>query len=170
MSRAVPKRLGLAAVILITAMMGLSAIPAFADPGTGSIGGHLMDGDTPISAFVVAYSPDNSWIAETFTDENGFYRLDGLTPGDYKVGFRLPGFVSQYAHQKLSLDAADLITVGDGEEVLLDEQVLPHGSIGGQVTTSTGEPSPNPYILVYRDFDLFAQNAGDAEGNYVVPY
>jgi len=170
MSRAVPKRLGLAAVTLITAMLGLSAIPAFAEPGTGSIGGHLMDGATPVSAFVVAYAPDNTWVAETFTDENGAYQLDGLAPGDYKVGFRLPGFVTQFAHQKLSFEAADLIAVADGETTVLDEQVLPHGSIAGQVTTSSGEPSPNPYILVYRDFDLFAQNAGDAEGNYVVPY
>src|SRR5215510_3864370 len=127
MSRAVPKRLGLAAVTLITATLGLSAIPAFAEPGNGSIGGHLMDGDTPISAFVVAYSPDSFWVAETSTDENGAYQLDNLAPGDYKVGFRLPGFVTQYAHQKLSFEAADLITVADGETTVVDEQVLPHG-------------------------------------------
>ncbi|MGE5828772.1 MAG: carboxypeptidase regulatory-like domain-containing protein, partial [Micromonosporaceae bacterium] len=171
MSRTVLRRLALAAVTLVTALVGVTTIPAFADPGTGAIAGHLLDGTTPlVSSQVTVFTPDFSWVASGFTDDTGAFRIADLDPGQYKVAFLLPGFVTQYSSQKDSFEAADLYTVADGVDTVIEEQVAPHGSIGGRITTAAGAGSPFANVLLYRDFDISAQGTADADGNYLLPY
>lgn len=171
MSRTVLRRLALAAVTLVTAMVGLTTIPAFADPGTGAIAGHLLDGTTPlISSQVTVYSPDFNWVASGLTDDTGAFRIADLAPGQYKVTFLLPGFVTQYSSQKDSFEAADLYTVADGVDTVIEEQVAPHGSVGGRITTSDGAGAAFANVLLYRDFNIFAQTTADGDGNYLLPY
>src|SRR5262245_20182618 len=171
MSRTVLRRLALAAVTLVAAMVGLTTVPAFADPGTGAIAGHLLDGTTPLAnSQVTVYTPDFSWVANGFTDDAGAFRVADLAPGQYKVTFLLPGFVTQYSSQKGSFETADLYTVADGVDTVIEEQVAPHGSLGGRSTTAAGAGSPFANVLLYNDFNLYAQATADADGNYLMPY
>ena len=46
-----------------------------------------------------------------------------LVPGQYKVGFSASGR-SQYAHQKLDYESADVITLTSGDTAVVDDQLL----------------------------------------------
>src|SRR6478752_572536 len=86
--------------VLSTALLllGLIAIPAGADAATGSmtgpVYGHLdpQTGTFPrLSGVVVTVVPANNEnappVGTATTDATGWYRIDGIPPGDYKVHF-----------------------------------------------------------------------------------
>src|SRR5262245_43993617 len=155
MSRTVLRRLALASVTLATAMVGVTIVPAFADPGTGAIAGHLLDGTTPlVGSQVTVYAPDFNWVGSGSTDDTGAFRVADLSPGDYKVAFTLPGFVTQYASQKASFETADLYTVADGVDTVIEEQVAPHGSLGGRITTSGGAAAAYANVLLFSETNI----------------
>ena len=86
--------------VLSTALLllGLIAIPASADAATGSmtgpVYGHLdpqTDTFPKLSGVVVTVVPANDEnappVGTATTDATGWYRIDGIPPGDYKVHF-----------------------------------------------------------------------------------
>ena len=183
MSTSLVRRFTLATVGLVLAAVGLTAaVPAHAEEAPGTISGHLTDGGSPNSdsagspipyTQVVLYDLDWGWHATTTTGEAGEFTLSDVPAGDYKLGFLLPGMVNQYAHQKLDFEAADIISVVAGAQTTVNEEVIPHGSLAGQVTTSTGEPAAFTYVLVYggsQGYDLVGQTGADAEGRFRLPY
>ncbi len=171
MSRRPLRRLGLIAVTLLVAAFGLSATNAYADPTTGIITGHLTDGGAPIAnSRVVLIDMDFVFIQETITDEAGAFGMIDVSPGTYKMFFDLPGGFTQFAHQQLNFESADLITVTAGAETVVDEEVIPHGSISGRVTNADGSVFPHPFVTAFTtDFRVVAQANGDFEGNYSLP-
>ncbi|UJA19105.1 hypothetical protein HJD18_02045 [Thermoleophilia bacterium SCSIO 60948] len=84
-------------------------------PGTGPDG-------TPVC--VRLFEPGGDLVQETQTDPlGGEYRLGGLVPGDYKVGFFDCGtgpILTEYFDDARTLGQADVITVGAGEEQRAD--------------------------------------------------
>src|SRR6478609_4751488 len=86
--------------VLSTALLllGLIAIPAGADPVTGSMTGPVyghLDPQTntfpKLSGVVVTVVPSNDEnaapVGTATTDATGWYRIDGIPPGDYNVHF-----------------------------------------------------------------------------------
>ena len=71
------------------------------------------------------------------TGSDGRYRIEVL-PGAYTVEFRTSGGLVQYAHQKRSIFDADPITVAAGPDTIVDEQVLPTGTIAGRLVDAAG--------------------------------
>ncbi|WP_203909730.1 carboxypeptidase regulatory-like domain-containing protein [Rhizocola hellebori] len=116
------------------------AVPASADPTKGTIAGHLTDGGMPvpgISVFVTKI--DGGAFSYSNTDSSGFYRTSELPPGDYKVEFDLR-WGRQYAYQSLNWVTAPVFTITAGNELVVDDSVLPTGSLSGRLTEQDGQP------------------------------
>jgi hypothetical protein len=75
-------------------------------------------------AYVSFINVDTASESETNTQADGTYDYRGLlVPGRYKVRFTAAGG-SQYAHQKLDYDSADVITLTPGQTEVVDDQLL----------------------------------------------
>jgi hypothetical protein len=131
----------------------LAAAPAYA-AGVGAITGHLTDasGNPAANAYVWTQQPDMSANASAYTAADGSYSLPNLPEGDYVVSFRAAGgsFV-QWAHQKVTFLAADRITVGAGATVVVDDQLLPTGTIQGRLLNRDGSPAQASVTVYLAD-------------------
>ncbi|NYE36557.1 5-hydroxyisourate hydrolase-like protein (transthyretin family) [Nocardioides cavernae] len=126
---------------------GTTTLSATLAPADGSIAGRVTGEDdlVPIDGIrVTVYGPaDGGWTAldETGVDEDGDYVLDGLAPGDYRVGFEDEAglLVGEFWYDAPALTAA------------WDVEVLPGGETGlywadlaSKDVTPTPEPTPSP--------------------------
>jgi hypothetical protein len=170
MRRRTVVRLG--SVILTTLLVGAGAMaPANAvitteDIDTGSIAGRLTDqhGDGVPDADVWAEGDGTGFFEATVTDADGFYRLDELEPDLYRVRFEPLGAPGQYAFGKTSFHEADLIPVVAGQESVVDDQLLPTGTITGQVLDSEGAPASVSVFAEPVEGGSFGSVATDEDG------
>src|SRR5204863_5120987 len=110
-------------------------------------------------------------LAHTSTDAAGSFRLDGVQPSNYKVKFTLPGGMVQFFSQKTTVEDATVVTVAAGAETVVEETVLPHGSLAGRITTSTGVPADGAPVNLYAvGAFLPATTTADADGDYLFPF
>ncbi|WP_212825209.1 carboxypeptidase-like regulatory domain-containing protein [Polymorphospora rubra] len=116
---------------------------------TGSISGRLTRSNgAPVAyASVTAIAPGADF-GYGDTDQNGHYRIPALFPGDYKIEFQLLGGFRQFAHQERTLDAADTFTVVAGQDTVVDDVLLPTGSIAGRFLDRSGGPLPDVSVEV----------------------
>ncbi|MEV7228563.1 carboxypeptidase regulatory-like domain-containing protein [Polymorphospora sp. NPDC051019] len=116
---------------------------------TGSILGRLTGSNgAPVAyASVTAIAPGADF-GYGDTDQNGNYRIPALFPGDYKIEFQLMGGFRQFAHQKRTLDAADTFTVVADQDTVVDDVLLPTGSIAGRFLDRSGSPLPDVSVEV----------------------
>ncbi len=129
--------LAILAVMATAGSLGVAA-PASADPTKGTIAGHFTDGGTPMAGVLVFVTrTDGSAFSYSTTDSSGFYRTSELPPGDYKVEFDLR-WGKQYAHQKLGWDTATIYSITAANEIVVDDTLLPTGSISGRFTAQDG--------------------------------
>jgi len=130
-------------VVLLGVGSATAADATTDDPGTGSMAGHLVDqdGHPVVDAFVSVEGDTTFHFASTFTDADGFWRLTRLPPDDYRVRFEPLDGPAQYAFGKWEFFEADLIPVVAGEEAIVDDQLLPFGTITGQLLGSDGDPA-----------------------------
>ena len=114
--------------------------------GTGSISGTVTGGATGGTVLtpgpcVAAYDSDGDQVDYQVTDRDGHYKIDGLSPGEYRLEFidcslrlgpppdpyivcvgaravycLLPGLPSKFYDNMATLAAATPVTVVDGEE------------------------------------------------------
>ncbi|GAB3854531.1 carboxypeptidase regulatory-like domain-containing protein [Dactylosporangium cerinum] len=134
----------------------LAATPASA-AGVGTITGHLTDasGNPAANAFVWTQKPDMGATASAYTGADGSYTLPNLPDGEYVVSFRAAGGgFAQWAHQKLSFSDADHITVGAGATVVVDDQLLPTGTIQGRLLNRDGTPAQASLTVYQADAQL----------------
>ena len=173
-------RLTLAAALVTVAALGLTGVPARAEPTApattapatsgGAISGRLMDGDVGVAgASVSAITTASPWPVQTVvTDADGRFRLADLRPFNYKVRFVLPGgLLTQYYPGWPDLDSADILTLPQGAERSIVEQVVEHGSLGGHITTATGAPAPRAWLTLV---DSQGQQRGTAEADAAGAY
>ncbi len=124
-------RLTVGAIAL--ALMGSMTAPAVAQPpgpSSGRIVGHLTKstGEPVSGGFVLAYdATTQQFRASANIDDAGAYTLSGLSTGAYKVQFS--GLLQQWAHRKTSFAEADSFTVTDGQDTVVDEVLIPTGSV-----------------------------------------
>src|SRR5689334_6746380 len=122
------------------------AAPAFA-ADTGVITGHLVDhGGHPIAdAGVQAISSDFRHFGFARTGADGGYRMTDLAAGDYQVSFQV-GSVTQSAHGQIAPVNPETFPVAEGQETVVDETLLPTGSISGRLTDATGQPLAHAFV------------------------
>ncbi|PTA46384.1 carboxypeptidase-like regulatory domain-containing protein [Micromonospora sp. RP3T] len=140
---------------------------------TGLLTGRITDaGGAPVAWLsIYADRPDSSGNAYGSTDEDGRFRI-AATPGDYTLSFRpIEGsYQTQYVPGKLDEVDAGRYRVTADQETVVNETVLPTGSLTGTFTTATGAPLASARVAVntanmYGGVD--AETAAD--GTFTVP-
>ncbi|MEU7822717.1 carboxypeptidase-like regulatory domain-containing protein [Catellatospora sp. NPDC049133] len=167
MRRHTLRRFGLMLLVATVATMGLAA-PTHAAPGTGAISGRLTDNGTPVAgAAVDAYGEG---YGSAVTDADGRYRITELAPGsDYRVYFMPQGRMPQYAHRAVNWDTATPITVNAGAETVVDDSLIPVGTVTGRLTRPDGSPIPWCWVSIATpDNGSLADVLTDQNGEYTL--
>ncbi|MEV4625611.1 carboxypeptidase regulatory-like domain-containing protein [Micromonospora sp. NPDC049523] len=133
--------------------------------GTGTVTGQLTkpDGSPAAGYFVRAEGDGSSGYGRT--NESGTYTIADLLPGSYRVAFELPSGANQWAHQAVSRDAAQLFDLTSGVTTVVDEQLLPTGSVAGRFTDQAGQGMGGVQVsLSVNDGNISTETAAD--GSY----
>ncbi len=93
-------------------------------------------------ASVSVYGADGvSNFGNFMADPSGYYVINNLPPGSYKLNITNPGYVSQWYNSRNSAAAADVVTVNAGITTAnIDITLALAGSISGMVTDSGSLP------------------------------
>ncbi|NPV60687.1 MAG: hypothetical protein HPY75_13650 [Actinobacteria bacterium] len=158
----------------------ITGIDAFLEK-PGSISGRVTSASQPggVSEVEVALFPADDpehQVADAWTAwSNGTYSISNIPPGDYKVLFTPQYWSGDYEREwyddKRSFDDADVITIGDGQNLTGINAVLErNGYISGRVT---GELDPDGlYGVQVMAYDLDHNYCGsgwsDSEGRYYI--
>src|SRR5437867_10535907 len=90
----------------------LSAAPAFAQTGAGSLNGYVKDEQGAVlpGVTVTASGPELLAPVVGVTDNAGFYRLQNLPPGTFTVTAELPGYET-FRREGIRMRAGNTLTV-----------------------------------------------------------
>lgn len=113
----------------------------------------VSESGQPLSGASVSASRSDGSGQTTSTDGEGYFKLQGLDPGLYRLFASLPGFVIQ--PPQMDPNNTSFYRLGDSVSLTL----IKGGVISGMVTNISGEPVVNVSIRVFR--------IRDAEGNKV---
>jgi len=172
MSRFVRRACALVAIVIMVAVPA-GTIPAYASLATGTITGRFIDADgNPLSQVFVSASGSSGGGGFGVTAADGSYTLGDLSPGSYTVAFQLPeSGLTQWAHGKTSAANADQFAVTAGATTVVDERLLPTGSMSGRLTDSGGNPVPSASVAAFpadgSGNSLFTTSGPD--GRYTFP-
>jgi hypothetical protein len=134
---------------------------------TGTITGQLteLNGDPASWVSIQAYLQGDRWgMGYGFAGEDGKYSLEVL-PGDYIVSFSR-GSGTQYAYGAVTAGGATTFTVAAGQTVRVDDKMLATGTLGGHLTTVTGEPLAGTSVSLHRGDDWINGTTTDDNGDY----
>jgi hypothetical protein len=107
---------------------------------TGTVRGHLTHRDgTPLAFAGVSLHRDGPEAPTGSTDQDGFYSLGGILPGEYQVSFEWQG-TTQYMPGSVDRAGAATFTVVAGQTTTMDDSVLPPASLRGRLVDSDGRP------------------------------
>jgi hypothetical protein len=168
-----PRRL--ARTLIVGLVLSLTPVAAHADPvTTGSVAGTLADGSTVVADAGVdlLLLPYGVAIKQTRTDAAGAFRLADVPPRTYALRFRLPGGLVQFHPAVADLASAAQLTVLAAAETTVQESVLPHGTLGGRITTESGRPAPGARVELHQitgGAPLVTVLTG-ANGEYLINY
>jgi hypothetical protein len=130
---------------LIALLVGVAALPLYAQLPTGTLVGHVTDGKNPLPAVTVSVtSPSLQGTRSSVTNVNGDYIFTFLPPGDYKVRFELQGFqtidttVRISAAQRSPVDAV-MPAAKVAEEVTVTGSYETISTAGTNSTTMTAD-------------------------------
>ena len=105
----------------------------------GSFTGRVTTAQGLPAAGVAVYATNQFGSQFSQTDANGQYTVK-VFPGTYQLQFQHGESLSQWAHGQLSQSTAQSFTVASGATAVVDEQLLPTGTIAGHLTDSNGQP------------------------------
>ncbi len=143
----------------------------------GYIEGHVTDATGPLNDIVVtAYDSAGFAVASAGTDWNneGYYRIRRLRPGQYRVFFNAGSWgsnhVSEFYPDKATLAEAVPVQVQTGQTVSgIDAQLDDSGAITGRVTDASGNGIYNVNVFVTAPgSDRSFSATTNAAGNYTV--
>jgi hypothetical protein len=168
-----PRRLS--SILIVGLALSLTPVAANADPATtGSVAGTLADGSTTVADAGVdlLILPYGVAIKQTRTAAGGGFRFADVPPRTYALRFRLPGGLVQFHPSVADLNSAAQITVAAGAETAVRESVLPHGTLGGRITTDSGEYAPGARVQLYpiTGGAPLATVLTDVNGEYSISY
>lgn len=165
------------AALLAVTMIAATATPGYAAEPTpapaAGISGQLTEGAEPVAgvSVLLQLSLYPALVARTVTDSAGMFRLAGVRPGQYKLRFEFPGGLVQFYPGKTDFAAAAVINLTDGQDVAVAESVVPHGSLGGHITTSTGAEAPGARVeLTQLNGSPVSNSVADEHGAYAFAY
>lgn len=134
---------------------------------TGSLAGSVTDatGQPVPGAFVTLYR-DQLYAGQAYTDESGRYGFTRVFAGRYAVQVTGPDGGSQWAHQKPSMETADLFDVTAGAQITVDETLIGTGSVAGRLVRADGSGVPDAQVALDYEYSWLGSTQTDAFGNY----
>jgi Carboxypeptidase regulatory-like domain len=157
MGRTYGRRLAFLITILCaaTTASGQQPAPEATPAESRAITGRVVSesGQPLAGASVSAFRSNGSSGPRTATNSEGYFNLQGLDPGFYRLSANLPGYVVQIP--QLDPTSAPLYRPGDSASLTL----IKGGVITGVVTDIAGEPLVNVSVRALR--------IRDAEGNRI---
>jgi len=111
---------------LLSLVIFLAQIPAFAQqPSSAALTGTIID---PKGLFANGVTVTATHLAtgitrETETNEDGFYVLSNLPPGDYQVRFKRSGYPTEVERSGVSLKVGQTVTLNVPVEIFLRDPV-----------------------------------------------
>ena len=153
--------------------------------GTGQITGVVTASDTglPIASANVRLAPSSAvspydYLATTNANDQGQFEFDNLPAGSYKL-FYIPDYglatsspyMGTWFNNKAAPDAADVLTVGNGQVITNVNAALVHGAqISGTVRAAdTGVGLADVEVDVYDGTTYLLFTRTDSNGNYITP-
>ena len=153
-------RLGLVATLATAPVVAAQQRPSPMPPGTGSISGHVVAGDTGrplrnalVEIVIYGAPPGDSLLSGRFgqatTDAQGKYTFDKLPAGVFRIAAQATGYIRmQYGQQQpgpvTTSNMAQTISLADGQAFTAADFTLAHfNAIEGVVTDEFGDPAPN---------------------------
>lgn len=106
-----------ATTVAVTQGQALSGIDIVAQPGGAMSGVVRVDGVRQYGVHIVAYdAATRNWVASTYSNRDGSYRLPRLATGSYLVRFGASGglYTPAYYNQVAEMDAATPVAVVEG--------------------------------------------------------
>lgn len=145
---------------------GVTTIDAQAFP-TGVLTGTLTNTDGSPAANIGVGTSSNSFNGNyTSTDDSGNWSVP-VFASDYTVSFSLANGLTQYAVGQGDWSTATIYTVGDGQTVTVNDQILPTGTVSGRYTDQDGQPVAGAQVSVnYPDFSGAGFATTDDDGDY----
>ncbi|SCF34883.1 Carboxypeptidase regulatory-like domain-containing protein [Micromonospora viridifaciens] len=150
------------------ALTGLATPAQAAD--TGSITGQLTDGGVPVSGGYVDLIGDDVYHYDLASlDDQGRYAFDAVPPGRYRLSFSAWGHPTQFAYGKTDWQTANLITVTAGGTTVVNEELLPLGTITGRLVDRNGAPVPSVSVSAEAvDYSSFGYGSTGPDGHFFI--
>ena len=144
----------------------------------GSISGRLTDADSGAGiagATVTVYQDPavgQMWGGYAFTDDNGYYTVNGLSTGSYKVRFEdyLNGHLARWYDNQADQTTGQAVPATAGQDTPGINAALTMGaSIAGALTNESGVPLVYISVMVYdANQQVVSSGLTDYSGNYIV--
>ncbi|MEZ4869987.1 MAG: carboxypeptidase regulatory-like domain-containing protein [Caldilineaceae bacterium] len=138
----------------------------------GQIQGVLTGGNTTLADISVQlYDADGKTIKREKTNADGFYQLQTLSPGEYRLQFMPPTlrdnvFLPEYYHNKPDLKSATRIMLTGRESITVNADLIQGGLLEG-IVTGGGIPLSNISVVLFDEADHGAVTAiTDMNGQY----
>ncbi|GAA1609895.1 MSCRAMM family protein [Catellatospora bangladeshensis] len=172
MRRSPLRRVGLMLLAVVVTTLGMTTPAHAAD--TGTISGKITYKNQPVAdVFVYAFAESGASGYAT-TDANGNYQIADLQPDLYRVQVSAQGHPTQYAPATISYFDAAMHAVSTGVNTVVNDALVPIGTIAGRLVNSSGGGMANAMIATH-DPETEEPTGGsastDAQGYYsmVVP-
>jgi hypothetical protein len=126
--------------------------PAAIDPLTASIHGRVTSADTgaPIRRAEVRALNERGSSRLATTDGDGRYELRDLPAGEYRLTVSKTGYVSLAYGQRRPFEAAEAITLAQGQKTAADVLLPRAGAIAGRIVDDAGEPLARARVQALR--------------------
>ena len=112
---------------------------------------------------------NNSYSYTDNLNTTGWYEINSLPGGDYKIRFTADDYITEYYDEKNSQDAADIVSVVTGTTTIINEELEYGARFTGTVTSSTGQIVNNGTIYAYPHPSGSQRSTGlDSNGNYSI--
>ena len=162
-----PIRVGFAVTAGLV-VAGVLSAPAAAAAG-GTVQGTFTSAEQAAisGAQVVAYSAEDSWLADATTDAAGHYTLRGVTAGGVKLSFD-DGGRRQWSPGVRDGADATVYTLAAGGTLTVDERQPALARIAGHFTDDAGAPAPALVTAAGTDGTTFLTASTDEDGAWAI--
>ncbi|BCJ71595.1 hypothetical protein CS0771_11390 [Catellatospora sp. IY07-71] len=166
------RRVGLMLLAVVVTTLGMTTPAHAAD--TGTISGKITYKNQPVEAAFVYASTETGAGGYAVTDANGDYQILNLQPDVYRVQVSAAGHPTQYAPATIGYYDAAMHAVSAGANTVVDDALVPIGTISGRLVNNIGGGMANAMIATH-DPETEEHSGGsastDAQGYYsmVVP-
>ncbi|MEV6811188.1 carboxypeptidase regulatory-like domain-containing protein [Micromonospora sp. NPDC051296] len=138
----------------------------------GTITGRILDaaGEPVPDLRIQARGVDSGEWSGASTDSEGRYEM-AVIAGRYRVSFEpIEGsYQAQYVPGELDEESAAVFEVTDDSETVVDDTVLPVGTLSGRFTTAAGAPLSGAQVYLYTaNMHSAAWTDTDADGGFEV--